>query len=53
MQSLLKLTEKTTKKLECLTLYSQMDKREFDLEIEEESIYTEMKHLYQAITAVK
>jgi hypothetical protein len=39
LQSLLKLTEKTTKKLECLTLYSQMDKREFDLEIEEENIY--------------
>jgi len=30
-----------------------MDRRDFDLEIDEESIYTEMNELYKAISAVK
>ena len=33
LQQLLRLTEKSTRKLECINLYSIADKRDFDLEL--------------------
>lgn len=53
LPQLLASTEKTVRKLECISLYSLTDRREFDLELYEESIFKELTESMRSISAVR